>query len=92
MYNAGVVVVNSEVVGLAPVCIASLITCVQVVCILGIKMCHVLRPGLLDGFFKPKIQIWVNFGGSCTGRCWYILCMDTWSILRPFVILYGHLI
>jgi hypothetical protein len=24
--------------------------------------------------FKPKIQIWVNFGGSCNGRCWYILC------------------
>jgi hypothetical protein len=23
--------------------------------------------------FKPKIQIWANFGGSCTGRCWFIL-------------------
>jgi hypothetical protein len=23
--------------------------------------------------FKPKIPIWVNFGGSCDGRCWYIL-------------------
>jgi hypothetical protein len=23
--------------------------------------------------FKPKIQIWVNFGGSCNERCWYIL-------------------
>jgi hypothetical protein len=22
--------------------------------------------------FKPKIQIWVNFGGSCTGRYCYI--------------------
>jgi hypothetical protein len=29
--------------------------------------------------FKPKIQIWVNFGGSCNGRCWYIL----WT-LGPF--------
>jgi hypothetical protein len=29
--------------------------------------------------FKPKIQIWVNFGGSCNGRCWYIL----WT-LSPF--------
>jgi hypothetical protein len=19
--------------------------------------------------FKPKVQIWVNFGGSCNGRC-----------------------
>jgi hypothetical protein len=30
--------------------------------------------GLPDGIciFKPKIQIWVNFGGSCSGRCWYI--------------------
>jgi hypothetical protein len=32
--------------------------------------------------FIPKIQIWVNFGGSCTGRCWYIL----WT-LGPFYIL-----
>jgi hypothetical protein len=23
--------------------------------------------------FKPKIQIWVNFGGSCNQRCCYIL-------------------
>jgi hypothetical protein len=23
--------------------------------------------------FKPKIQIWVNFGVSCNDRCWYIL-------------------
>jgi hypothetical protein len=23
--------------------------------------------------FKPKIPIWVNFGGPCVGRCWYIL-------------------
>jgi hypothetical protein len=24
--------------------------------------------------FKPKIPIWVNFGGSCNGKSWYILC------------------
>jgi hypothetical protein len=24
---------------------------------------------LQDGFFKPKIQIWVNFGGSCNVCC-----------------------
>jgi hypothetical protein len=24
--------------------------------------------------FKPKIPIWVNFGGPCNGRCWYIIC------------------
>jgi hypothetical protein len=32
----------------------------------------------------PKIQIWVNFEGSCSGRCWYIL----WT-LGPF---YGLLL
>jgi hypothetical protein len=31
--------------------------------------------------FKPKIQSWVNFGGSCNGRCWYIL----WT-LGPFYV------
>jgi hypothetical protein len=32
-------------------------------------------PGLPDGIpiLKPKIPIWANFGGSCNGRCWYIL-------------------
>jgi hypothetical protein len=34
--------------------------------------------------FKPKIPIWVNFGGSCNGSCWYIL----W----PFGLFYGHLV
>jgi hypothetical protein len=34
--------------------------------------------------FKPKIQIWVNFGGSCSGWCWYIL-----RTLGPF---YGFLL
>jgi hypothetical protein len=27
------------------------------------------RTGLPDGFFKPIIPIWVNFGGTCNGRC-----------------------
>jgi hypothetical protein len=35
--------------------------------------------------FKPKIQIWVYFGESCIGRY-------TWSMLRSFVIFYGHLV
>jgi hypothetical protein len=51
---------------------------------------------------KPKIQIWVNFGGSCNGRCWYISCpfgifyvrllyfVAIWYILWPFGIFYGH--
>jgi hypothetical protein len=34
--------------------------------------------------FQPKIQIWVNFGGSCNGRCWYIL----WT----FDVFYGRLV
>jgi hypothetical protein len=32
--------------------------------------------------FKPKIPSWVNFRGSCNGKCWYILC--------PFSLFYGH--
>jgi hypothetical protein len=34
--------------------------------------------------FQTKIPVWVNFGGSCKGRCWYIL----WS----FSLFYGHLL
>jgi hypothetical protein len=39
--------------------------------------------------FKQKIQIWVNIGGSCNGRCWYILRRLVYftailNILRPF--------
>jgi hypothetical protein len=41
--------------------------------------------------FKPKIQSWVNFGGSCNGRCWYIL-WTVWSILQPFGLIYGHFV
>jgi hypothetical protein len=32
--------------------------------------------------FKPKIQIWVHFGGPWNGECWYIL----WS----FGMIHGH--
>jgi hypothetical protein len=34
--------------------------------------------------FKPKISIWVNFGGPCNERCWYILC--------PSGIFHGYLV
>jgi hypothetical protein len=34
--------------------------------------------------FKPKIPLWVNFGGPYNGKCWYIL----WS----FGIFNGHLV
>jgi hypothetical protein len=33
---------------------------------------------------KPEIPIWVNFGGSCNGKCWYITC--------PFSRFYGYLV
>jgi hypothetical protein len=39
-----------------------------------------------------KIQIWVNFGGPCSGRCWYILWTFGLCTLRPLVIFYGHLV
>jgi hypothetical protein len=54
--------------------------------------------------FKPKIPVWVNFGGSCNGRCWYILrpfgpisghfvyCVAIWYILWLFGIFYGYLV
>jgi hypothetical protein len=46
---------------------------------------------------KPKIPIRVNFGGSCTGLCWYIIGRLVYftairHILRPFCIIYGHLV
>jgi hypothetical protein len=42
--------------------------------------------------FKPKIPIWVNFGGSCDGRCRYTYFMVIWSILWSSCIYYGFLI
>jgi hypothetical protein len=35
--------------------------------------------------FKPKIRIWVNFGGSCNGRCWSIFGHLAY-------VFYGHLV
>jgi hypothetical protein len=42
--------------------------------------------------FRPKIAIWVHFGGSCNGRCWCILWTFVIPILRPFDLFYGHLV
>jgi hypothetical protein len=49
------------------------------------------KPGLPDGIFsKTKIQIWVNFGGSCNLPKMLVYFMSIWYILRPFGIFYGH--
>jgi hypothetical protein len=53
--------------------------------------------------FKPKIPIWVSFGVSCNGKCWYIICpfglfTAIWSIIHTairyilwsFGVFYGH--
>jgi hypothetical protein len=45
--------------------------------------------------FEPKIPIWVNFGGSYNGICWYVYFMTIWFILRHFGIFcgfYGHFV
>jgi hypothetical protein len=43
--------------------------------------------------FKPKIPIWVNFGGCCDGSCWYITYyMVICSILWPSGLFYGFLV
>jgi hypothetical protein len=41
--------------------------------------------------FKPKIPIWLNFGGSCYGKI-LVYFMNIWSILRSLEIFYGHLV
>jgi hypothetical protein len=41
--------------------------------------------------FKPKIQIWVNLEGLAIEDMKMVYFMDTWSILRSFVIFYGQL-
>jgi hypothetical protein len=46
---------------------------------------------------NQKSQFWVNFGGSCNGRCWYIddhfvHFTVIWYILWPFGIFYVFLV
>jgi hypothetical protein len=49
------------------------------------KNCAGKSDGVARWFIlKPKIPIWVNFGGFCNGRCWYILL--------PFGLFYGRLV
>jgi hypothetical protein len=42
--------------------------------------------------FNPKIQILGTFGGSCNARCWYMYCLDIWSILLTFGLFCGHMV
>jgi hypothetical protein len=60
--------------------------------------------GLPAGIFQTKSPNLGNFGGSCNGRCWYILrpfgifnghlvyLMAIWYIQWPFGIFTGHLV
>jgi hypothetical protein len=69
---------------------------------LNIFMTHIDSRAARWYIFQPKIPIWVNFGGSCNGRCWYILWpfgmfygillyfTAIWYTLWPFGIFYGH--
>jgi hypothetical protein len=41
---------------------------------------------------KPKILIWIHFGGPWSGKGWHILCSFEIHILRPFGTFYGHLV
>jgi hypothetical protein len=53
---------------------------------------------LPDGLFSnQKIPIWVNFGGSFNGKCWYFYdhleyFTAIWYILWQFVIVCGNLV
>jgi hypothetical protein len=51
-----------------------------------VRVVQLMRTGLPDVWhsFKPKIPIWVNFGGSCIRRCWCILC--------PFGLFHGYFV
>jgi hypothetical protein len=47
--------------------------------------------------FRPKIPIWVNFGGSCNRRCWCIYGHWVYSTaissnLRPWGIFHGYFV
>jgi hypothetical protein len=43
-------------------------------------------------YFRPKIAIWVNFGGSCNECKMLVYFMDTWAILWTFCILCSNLV
>jgi hypothetical protein len=48
-------------------------------------------------YYQTKIPIWVNFGRSCNGRCWYfyvhiVYFTAEWYILWPFCTVCGNLV
>jgi hypothetical protein len=45
---------------------------------------------MVQVFSNQKIQIWVNFGGSCNGR--WVYFMDIWFILWTFGVFCGNLV
>jgi hypothetical protein len=58
-----------------------------------------VEQGCQMAYFQTKIPIWVNFGGSCNGKCWYILWLYRlcilWligKILWPFGEFHGYLV
>jgi hypothetical protein len=50
---------------------------------------HLLVPGFI---YKPKIPIWVNFGGPYLYWKMLMCFMAIWNILRTFEICYGHFV
>jgi hypothetical protein len=62
-------------------------------------MCAPFSQGRRWHIFKPKIPIWINLGGLCNRRCWYIIrpfgpifVQPFGLFLWPFGIFYGYLI
>jgi hypothetical protein len=61
-------------------------------CFFPILCFHVLTDqGCQMVYFQTKIQIWVNFGRSCNGRCWKFFRASL-SNLRQASIFYCHFV
>jgi hypothetical protein len=51
----------------------------------------VVAAGLPD-IFRPKITIWVNFGGYYVEWKMLVYLIEIWNILLPSGVFYGHLV
>jgi hypothetical protein len=62
----------------------------------GDKNCRVLRPGLPDVIFIPKILTWVVLGWPSRGKCIVYAHLEyftvIWCIVWPFGIFCGNLV